>query len=729
MKQFLTVMVAALVILTGCEAAPPTEGAQPLPTRMALQSTPECMTEASPERAAFEFLDAWQNGDFTLMYSLISAGSKQAIAYGAFESLYVASHNEMTLERLSYRPNAMQPDPDNANITVLDYTATFDTTILGEFTDANRSLYLVFEPESCAWRVAWSAGAIFAEMETGGLLRLTPSVPRRASIYDRNGEPLAVQADGGMVPVSIIPGRVVDLPACLNTLSAALEQPLEQVQNRVSAFRADWLGEVGTLEPELYLAWESILTRDCGASFDSRSTRQYPNGDLAPHIIGSVGFLNEEQITASGAVGFTIDSILGRGGIESSADEYLRGKPGGLLEVALPSGQQLRVIAESRPQPSQSVYLTLDGDLQRYTLETFERWHEPYASTSDGGAVVVLDVNTGAVLAMVSYPTYDANLFAPFPPMGRAAAAEQIAELPDDIQLNRATQAAYPAGSTMKVITSIAAADSGVYELEQRYTCSGIWQRDGLTQLDWLPGGHGTVNLRGAITRSCNPYFYEAGYTMNAEDPYLLPRYAVRMGLGDFTGLTDIAESPGFIGDPDWALRTQGAWRTIDSVTMAIGQGFVEVTPLQMARVYAAIANGGTLYRPQLVESVRLLDAVGYTMEPEAMAHVNVDAEIMALVQAGMCNVTTTQAGTATFQFNYSEFEELQELIGVCGKTGTATDQTPDPGPPHAWFIGYAPRENPEIVVAAIVENSDDGSAVAAPIVRDVMQYYFFGEE
>lgn len=722
-------MVALLLLLlTGCGAASATEGAQPLPTRMNLGATPACMSEASPERPAFEFLDAWQAGNYELMYSRLSMTSQQAIPFGAFVELYEAAHEEMTLERLSYRPNAMQPDPDNRSITTLDYTVTFETTVLGAFTDEHRQLHLVFEPAQCEWRVAWTAGAIFAEMENGGLLRMTPSVPRRASIYDRDGVVLADQ-EGRMVTVSIVPGQVADLPACLNTLSAALERPLDQVQGRVAAFRQDWLGEVGILEPDLYLAWESLLERDCNATFGSIPTRQYPSGDLAPHVLGAVGYLSEDELAAADAPGFTLDSILGRSGIESSADSHLRGQPGGLLEVALPSGQRLRLIAESRPQPSRSVYLTLDAELQRQTLDIFARWHEPYASTSAGGAVVVLDVNTGAVLAMVSYPSYDANLLAPFPPMGRANAAEILAELPDDIQLNRATQATYPAGSTMKIITSIAAADSGVYALDQRYTCRGVWEREGLVQLDWLPGGHGTIDLAGAVTRSCNPYFYEAGWAMNQQDPYLLPAYAVRLGLGDFTGLTDIGESPGFIGDPDWAQQTFGAWRTIDAVTMAIGQGFVEVTPLQMARVYAAVANGGTLYRPQLVESVRLLDDVSYTMQPDAMRDIDVDPAVLDVVREGMCDVTTTQAGTATFQFNYPEFETLQEIVGVCGKTGTASDQSPDPGPPHGWFIGYAPRENPEIVVVAIVENSDDGSAVAAPIVRDVMQYYFFGGE
>lgn len=717
-----------VLVLAGCGTTSATEGAQPLPTRMALAATPDCMPQASAERPAFEFLDAWQARNYEVMYSLTSTASQQATPFGVFKDLYESSHDEMTLESLTYHPNAMQPDPNNNSITVLDYNVTFETTVVGTFTDANRLLHLVFEPESCAWRVAWTAGNIFAEMENGGLLRLTPSVPRRASIYDRDGVVLADQ-EGRMVTVSIVPGQVADLPACLNTLAAALERPLDQVQDRVTAFRQDWLGEVGIMEPSMYLAWESMLVRDCDAEFGSIPTRQYPSGDLAPHILGAVGYLSEEELAATDAPGFTIDSILGRSGIEASADPYLRGQPGGLLEVALPSGQRLRLIAESRPQPSRSVYLTLDAALQRETLDIFQRWHEPYASTSDGGAVVVMDVNTGAVLAMVSYPTYDANLFAPFPQMGRGTAAEAIAALPDDIQLNRATQAAYPAGSTMKIITSIAAADSGVYALDQRYTCSGVWEREGLVQFDWLPGGHGTINLAGAVTRSCNPYYYEAGWAMNQQDPALLPSYAKQLGLGDFTGMTDLAESPGFIGDPIWARQTFGAWRTIDAVTMAIGQGFVEVTPLQMARVYAAVANGGTLYRPQVVESVRLLNEVSYTMEPDAMRDFDVDAAVLDVVREGMCNVTTTQAGTATFQFNAPQFDTLQEIIGVCGKTGTATDQTPDPGPPHAWFIGYAPRENPEIVVAAIVENSDDGSAVAAPIVRDVMQYYFFGDE
>ena len=266
-----------------------------------------------------------------------------------------------------------------------------------------------------------------------------------------------------------------------------------------------------------------------------------------------------------------------------------------------------------------------------------------------------------------------------------------------------------------------AAANSGVYALNESYVCTGVWNRD-ITRYDWFGPGHGRVTLAGSLTRSCNPYYYEAGYQLNQRDPWLLPNYMKLAGFGGPSGLTDIAEQPGFIPDPDWKRTTFGVeWTFSDAVNIAIGQGEVQITPLQTARWYSAIANGGSLPTPYLVEEYGLIgDPPTQAHEPE-LTPLGISPEVIATIQEGICAVTTDVSnGTAEFVFHNSPLQ----TIGVCGKTGTA--QTGSDGTlSHAWFASYAPRENPEVVVVVMVETSGEGSGVAAPIAAEVLETYF----
>ncbi len=730
-KYLLGYAIAILLILVGC-ASETQQGAvevEQLPTRIPT-TTPEFNNLDNAERVAREFLAAWQTTDFAAMYTLLSAASQQSIPFDQFVTTYQSTYDEMTANRVMVQENGLARDNNDTRVSILNYDATFSTNILGDFTDAGRSLYLVLDPVLQDWRVAWSRGDIFREMENGGQLRLEPSVSRRASIYDINGQLLASQ-DGTVVTVSVVPQEISNIDICLNTLDEAMTLDRQTIADRIGRFGADWLGEVGFMEVAAYEAWADLIEQNCNAQFGSRSARSYSDGDLAPHILGNVGYLSEGEISGAAAQGFNQDSILGRSGIEASWDEVLRGTPGGRLSVVTPDGRTLRVLAESTSSPALSVYLTLDAGLQRAAQEAIINSYETFdnfGGGSRGASAVIMDVNTGAILAMVSYPSYDANVFVPFPEIGTDAAAQIITALENDERrplLNRATQGTYPTGSIFKTITSIAIMDAGIYQPDTRYVCNGTWEGV-ITRFDWLPSGHGTLDVAGAITNSCNPYFYEAGLQLHLQDPNLLYQYATRLGLGGTTGMTDLVETPGYIGNEALIQQITGYPMTsVDSVSMAIGQGHVNLSPLQMVRYYAAVANGGTLYRPQIVESTRLIDDVSYQMEPEITGTFGVSEEIMATVHRGMCDVTTTATGTAEFVFRNSEIQTL----GVCGKTGTASDESPEPGLPHAWFAAYAPADNPQIAIITMVENSGQGSEVAAPIALEILEYYFFGPE
>ncbi len=310
------------------------------------------------------------------------------------------------------------------------------------------------------------------------------------------------------------------------------------------------------------------------------------------------------------------------------------------------------------------------------------------------------------------------------------AAVSALLNDPGQPLLNRATQGAYPSGSTFKLITFAAALNSGLYTPDTRYTSTGSWSRLGeaYTKYDWLSGGHGTISLRQAVVVSCNTCFYDVGYTIDGADNTLLPRIARAFGLGQPTGIQGVAESPGLIPDPEWKLAETGeGWATGDAVNMAIGQGYVQVTPLQMANVIAAIANGGTLYRPTLIDRIGAAgDAPEEHPPAEVIGQLPLAADQLAVLQGALWDVTHAGSGTATHRFqNFA--------VPVAGKTGTA--EAP-PGQPHAWFVGYAPAEPfttpdgravdaPELAIAIVLEHTGEGSEAAAPLFRRVVEAYY----
>jgi penicillin-binding protein 2 len=721
------VLIVAFVLfaVVGCRPASQTQSAVVIPTLASLpDGTPLALADA--EVVARNFLESWREFDYDTMYSLIAFSGQDATPHDEFVDLYQSSADTMTLQSLDYHGNTLGR---NGDVAVFNYDVTFQTRIVGDFTETNRDLQLIYDQRANDWRVAWSPGDFFPEMAQGGRLRLRPIIPPRANIYDRTGNVTLADQTGRVVVINVIREQIPDYPACLSALSTALNKPAADIQATLEERPANWLMDMGTVEAAVWESSHAQLEAVCAAQFEGLSVRHYNNGPVASNIVGYVGYPDEADISTIEAAGFEQDSILGRSGVEKSWDETLRGHPGGELSIVTPGGDVLREITTRRSDPPQSVWLTIDADLQagveQILADAYTQAADTWAKTSPGASVVMMNIHTGEILAMVTYPTFDNNAFTPFPVMGQDAAAAMVAQVqadPRHPQLNRPTLGAYPLGSVMKLVSSTAVADSGVYALDERFTCTGIWSRD-IVRHDWLAGGHGTITLPQAITRSCNPFFYEVGYRLASVDPYILPGYARQYGFGSATGIGDIAEADGLIVDPDWWRTNIGSeWNFSEEVNMAIGQGYLQVTPLQVVRMVATIANNGTLYRPQLVKQVGLLgEAPSYVAAPEVVHELTVRPEVFDMVRGGMCDVTTTPLGTAEFVFRDSQLQ----TIGICGKTGTA--QAPPSPITHAWFASYSPREDPQIALIVMVENGGEGSGVAAPLARKIWEYYYFG--
>ncbi len=709
--------------LVACSAAgEPSRPTAPPPTL-----TPQGQTPEQAERVARLFLQAWQDDDLAGMHRLLTFGGQEATALPAFSDYYRRAHETMTLASLETRITSQLPGP--GGLMNFGYDATFHTRQAGSFSDAGRVLRLAWDPQQRDWRVVWSPADLLPALGAGGTLRLDARLPSRANIYDRNGRALASR-NNRVITVNVVKREIAHVANCNLRLAAALDMDVALIEQILAARAPDWLSEIGTVDPVTWQATRAGLEQDCRARFIERSARQYDTGAVTAHSVGYVGWPDESQVADLTAAGFPQDSIIGRSGIEASQDEVLRGVPGGRLYVAESGGRQT-LVAQSPPTPSQSVWLTIDAPLQAFIVAALQRARlgaaDTWAPGSQGAAAVVLDVNSGAILALVSDPSYDNNVFAPFPAMGREAARELAAQVQADERrplLNRATLGLYPAGSIFKVVPAIAAADSGVYPLNKRYFSTGTWNRD-LPRRDWKPGGHGLLTLPEFLKHSCNSCFFETAWDLNAVDPWLLPDYARRLGLGAATGLRDLPEASGEIADPD-ILRARGFfWHPSEAVSMAVGQRGVSVTPLQVAHLYATIANGGARYRPQLVQRVAMLgEAPGHVLTAETLAENDFDPAVMAMVQQALCTVVSEPGGTAEHVFRGSPLREQ----GVCGKTGTAEAPGED-SLPHSWFAAWTPAAEPELAIALLVENAGEGSAVAAPLVREILEYWYFNRE
>lgn len=682
------------------------------------------------EAIAGTFLEAWVNSDYPAMYQLIGFRSREAYPQDVFVGAYDSVADEMTLESLSY---AIRSSLRQGNTVAISYDVTFNTTFLGAIEDPGRTMRLVVTDEG--WRVAWAPTDILAELSNGSSVILQRTMPTRANIYDRNGS-ILVNQSGVAIPVTVVQENIPNDDRCFDTITRVLRLSNQELQDIYDSRAPNWVTLVGEIDADTYALESEALINNCDAEFGERPTRRYVSGGLAPHVIGYVGYPTPEMLPELRARGIPEDALVGLTGIERTWDEKLGGQPGGTLQIISPAGDIMRQLGTRQPGRSESVYLTIDSELQLITQQALNDAYNVanWRNIARGAAAVIMDINTGEILAMASYPSFDPNLFNPDTP--RADASQRLIEMQNNVrqpQINRVTHGLYPPGSVFKIVTMAAAADSGVYGFDHRYVCTGYWNGQPLgDQLreGWIlevnANGHGPLDLNQALIGSCDPYFYQTGYDLNQRDPSLLANYSQRLGFGALTGLSDLEELPGQMPSPTWVRQNLSrTWTISDAVNIAIGQGDILVTPLQIVRLLAAVANGGDLMVPQVVHHAGLIgEPPSYEFTPTVERNINLRPEVIENVREALCDVTTdTGLGTASYVFGRTS-SLGESAVRICGKTGTS--QTGGiTTPPHAWFAAFAPAEEPEIAIAVIVENSREGSEVAAPIVRRIVETYY----
>ncbi|MBN1810231.1 MAG: penicillin-binding protein 2 [Anaerolineae bacterium] len=694
-------LLVMLFLLISCNGTP-TPTITPTPTPIPVFPPTPTPLPPTPDATAATFLNAWKAGDYAEMYARLSPESQSAIDIDGFTQRYQNALRNATVLTVTTRLQSALQEEDRAQVA---FHLELDTALVSTLiTDTIMTLSL----HDGQWRVDWDEGLIWPQLTGGHYFRMDYSTPIRANIYDRNG--LALAAEGTIVTVGVIPGQIEDERAVLETLALVTGLATEEIHSKYAGAPAEWKVAIADVSAEVSVDYNDSLSIP-GIYRDEKDGRIYPHDGVAPHVVGWVSPVPAEQLDAYRARGYQGDEWVGVSGLEASEEEILAGKHGGRLLVVDAAGEEIAVIAESPATPSRAIYTTIDREFQAQVEQILG---------GRRGAIVVLNANTGEVLAMASGPGFNSNAF-----VGPTGGNERVRIVTDPrrVLFNRATQGTYPLGSVFKITTmSAAVEEGGMHPQNTSFHCPGFWEELGPAYRKgcWKEDGHGDITLQDGLTASCDVVFYSVGKRLDETNPEMLPRFARAFGFGEPTGIEGVLEEKGLVPDPSWKVNAVGeVWWVGDTVNLAIGQGYLLVTPLQVARMIAAVGNGGTLYRPYVIRS---LGPAGDTLPeqvttPEIIGTLPVSPQNLQAIQEALLGVTTKSIGTAWHRYTGLS-------IPVAGKTGTAEVGGPDTMP-HSWFAAYAPANDPEIAIAIIVENAGEGSTVAAPMTRQVIEAYY----
>lgn len=653
----------------------------------------------NPVDTAKLFLADWQAEKYADMYNLLSIGAKSTITQDAFVKRYNAIKAEATINSIKTEIGAATP-PQNAQASVsAPFKASYKTSKVGDFSQDNQ-LNLVLEGD--AWKVDWTPAAIFKELNnTTYLVRMVAEESNRGNITSRDNQPLTAPAK--LYEVYIVPGQIKDENNLLAVLSSSLAMDPTAIKNLYKDGQPDWRMPIKNLPGSFDANKINAMKAVPGVGVDEGTTRGYPQSYSASQIIGYVAAINADELKDYAAKGYTEDDVIGKAGVELWGEETLAGTFGGKLTVIQRDGTTVATMAEKPAGASANLFLNLDMRIQKNAEQ---------ALGARNGSIVVMDPNNGAVLALANFPGYDPNLFI------NGLTDAQYKVLTDDPRApfkNRAVNGQLPVGSTFKAITASAALEKAGVNMQATFNCTGHWTGLGEANAKdcYLKTGHGKITLYEAIVQSCDFVFYELGKRLNEIDSNIIPTYAKAFGLGSSTGMLGLYDSAGQVPDPAWKQSKLGQpWVPGDGVNLAIGQGYLLASPLQMAVVYSALATGGSLPVPRLIDRAESADPAASKTYPAAIkGKLPVSDANITQVRKALLDVTQGALGTARKYFSGYR-------VPVAGKTGTAESGVEDP---HAWFVCYAPADKPKYVVAVCLENAGFSTETAVPTARKVM--------
>jgi len=560
-------------------------------------------------------------------------------------------------------------------------------------------------------------GDEFRRLSLNNSIRLQSIDPPRGRLYDRNNDLLVDNRPAFDVNITLKDAQ--PLYRTLEKLSQYLKTPADTLLSQIKQTQGASAYKPRLLKQDVgrdTLAAIEVNKYDLpGVSVNVNLLRHYIHERKAAHLIGYLSEISPDELKSGSYPDCRSGDLIGKFGAEKVYENSLRGKRGGRQVEVNANGLVVRILKTVDAEPGHNVFLTIDQQLQRRTEELL-----------DGvvGAAVAIEPGTGQILALASSPSFDQNFFVggithehwdllisnPFRPMS-----------------NRAIQGEYPPGSTYKIITALAGLEEGVIDEKTILNCPGYYRFGNRVYRDWKKGGHGKVDIIKAVEESCDVFFYQVGQRLGVDR---LAWYAKAFGLGTPTGINLDQEAHGLIPTAAWKKKRTGVpWQGGETLSIAIGQGFNLATPLQMAVLVAAVANGGNRYRPMILDRIKRVDGqIIQKNEPKLIGKLPVSPSNLDLVKLGLWKVVNGENGTA-------RGSRLAD-IDISGKTGTSQvisrkedEMLPEEDMPvhlraHAWFVAYAPSENPSIAVAVVVEHGEHGSGTAAPIAKEMIKTY-----
>ncbi len=594
------------------------------------------------------------------------------------------------------------------------------------------------------WALQVISGERYLQDAQNNQVRTSRVAATRGTISDRNGLPLVSNRAGTLVQAW--PGALAELPpkrraAVLTRLAVVLDVPLKEIRADLRRHGDDLLTPVTIKESVRDVKVAYLLEHQAqfpGIQVSETELRRYNQGDLGAQWLGYVAEVSPDQLKTLGKEGYAPGDRIGQSGLEAFYDRELRGTPG-LSQVNVDA---LGRVTSDRtfkdlPQPGYSIRLTIDGGLQRAAEDALAYGvrlaHDNGEWAASGGAIVAMDPRNGEILALASNPTFDPSVYVGrVSPKALKRLAEPSANYPT---LDRAVAGLYPPGSTFKPVTALAAMQDGFLTPSEVIQCVGhiFVGRDRQRFDNWDPNKNEPMTLTTALANSCDTYFYEVAERAYDRPDTPIQRWSRKMGFGATSGVDVGPEGEGLVPTPAWRRRhftdpVEKVWTTGDSLQLGIGQGDLLVTPLQMTRFFALVANGGKLVHPHLVEQIEQASTSGSTPVPVPMKpqpkpeDVGLDPAALSAVQQGLLDATHQSYGTSTSVFG--DFP-----IQIAGKTGTAEKYVQLPGfsglRNQSWWCGYGPYESPELAVCALIENGGHGGEAAAPAALKVFEKYF----